>query len=90
VTNSQHVVTYRDGACALCDDPLERGATVQAVDMHVFGPGGVVTLRCWLCTGCRPSPDSLSTTSARLADRILGWYRTNPSLWPPLRLSANG
>jgi hypothetical protein len=88
--HSEQLVTYHAGRCALCDEHLVRGASVQAVDMHVFAPGGVVTLRCWLCTVCRPTPESVSATSARLAERVLGWYRANPSVWPSLRLSVNG
>lgn len=67
-----------------------RGESVQSVDMHVFGPAGTVTLRCWLCHECRPTASTVQTTSGMLAERVLGWYRTNPTLWPALHSSANG
>jgi len=84
------VVTYRAGTCALCESALTRGEDVQAVDMHVFGPAATVTLRCWLCHDCRPMATTVHITSGLLADRVLGWYRTNPAVWPALHSSANG
>ena len=84
------VVTYRAGMCALCEHTLRRGEDVQSVDMHVFGPAGTVTLRCWLCHDCRPTSTTVQTTSGLLADRVLGWYRSNPAVWPALHSSANG
>ena len=84
------VITYRSGACALCENALMRGESVQSVDMHVFGPAGTVTLRCWLCHECRPTASTVQTTSGMLAERVLGWYRTNPAVWPAMRSSANG
>ena len=84
------VITYRAGTCALCESALTRGENVQSVDMHVFGPAGTVTLRCWLCHACRPTAATVRRTSGWLADRVLGWYRANPSVWPALHSSANG
>jgi hypothetical protein len=84
------VVTYRAGHCALCESMLLRGEDVQSVDMHVFGPVGTVTLRCWLCHACRPTAATVQATSASLADCVLGWYRTNPSVWPALHSATNG
>ena len=84
------LVKYRAGACALCEYQLRGNEDVQSVDLHVFGPAGTVTLRCWLCHRCRPTPATVQATSGLLADRLLGWYRTNPSVWPTLRSSANG
>jgi hypothetical protein len=84
------VVMYRAGTCALCEGALRRGEDVQSVDMHVFGPAGTVTLRCWLCHECRPTATTVETTSGLLAERVLGWYRTNPAVWPALQSSANG
>ena len=88
--DSDRVVTYRAGKCAVCESALQRGAHVQSVDMHVFGPIGTVVLRCWLCRTCRPNPATVKTTSALLADRVLGWYRANPSAWPVLHRSTDG
>jgi hypothetical protein len=87
---SETIVTYRAGACAICESQLRRGDDVQSVDMHVFGPVGTVILRCWLCCSCRPSRETVRTTSALLADRVLGWYRANPAAWPVLHGSAGG
>ena len=87
---SDRVVTYRAGKCAICENALRRGDHVQSVDRHVFGPVGTVTLRCWLCRMCRPNPETVRTTSALLAERVLGWYRANPAAWPVLHQSANG
>ena len=84
------VITYRAGTCALCESALTRGEDVQSVDMHVFGPAGTVTLRCWLCHNCRPTTATVQTTSGLLAQRVLGWYRTNPAVWPALHAPANG
>jgi hypothetical protein len=84
------VVTYRAGMCALCAHRLTRGEDVQSVDMHVFAPAGTVTLRCWLCRACRATSTSVETPSGLLADRVLGWYRSNPAVWPALHSSANG
>ena len=84
------LLTYHAGNCAICDTVLERGDSVQSVHMHVLGPAGTVTLRCWLCGDCRPTRDGIGATSGILADRILRWYRADPSLWPTLHLSANG
>ena len=84
------VVTYRDGTCALCESTLTRGEDVQSVDMHVFAPAGSVTLCCWLCHECRPTIATVQTTSGLLAERVLGWYRTNPAVWPAMHSSANG
>ena len=84
------VITYRAGTCALCEGALTNGEDVQSVDMHVFGPAGTVTLRCWLCHDCRPSATTVQITSGLLAERVLGWYRTNPAVWPALHSSANG
>ncbi len=81
---------YRAGTCALCERALESGATVRQVQTHVFGPAGVVVLQCWLCEGCIPTPANASATSGVLATRILSWYRSNPDLWPTLRVSVNG
>jgi Ni,Fe-hydrogenase III small subunit len=88
--DSPRLVAYHAGTCALCGEVLERSAIGHAVDMHVFGPAGTVILRSWLCCACRPTPDGVLATSGRLADRILWWYRADPSLWPTLRLSVNG
>ena len=87
---SEALVTYQAGRCALCDSTLVRGEDVQSVDMHVFGPVGTVTLRCWLCHACRPTGATVRTTSGLLADRVLGWYRANPAVWLALQSSANG
>ena len=87
---SDRVVTCRAGKCAICENALRRGDHVQSVDRHVFGPVGTVTLRCWLCRMCRPNPEAVRTTSALLAERVLGWYRANPAAWPVLHQSANG
>ena len=84
VTSSETVVTYHDGTCAMCSRRLRRREDVQSVHMHVFGPAGTVTLRCWLCRNCRPAPETVGETSGLLAERVLGWYRSNPSLWPTL------
>ena len=84
------VVTYLAGTCALCETALIRGEDVQSVDMHVFGRVGTVILRCWLCHRCRPTAATVQRTSGLLADRVLGWYRANPSVWPALHSSANG
>jgi hypothetical protein len=67
--------------------------------MHAFGPRGTVTLRCWLCNGCRPSPETLSVTSAprRATSRLVSgqpgrlafaavvrqWISCGP-LWMPM------
>ena len=87
---SHQIVSYHAANCALCDERLVRGTSVRAGGMHLFGPRGMATSRCWLCNGCRLSPDGLSTTSARFAERVLAWYRANLSVWPSLRLSPNG
>ena len=87
---SEAVITYGAGTCAVCETVLARGQDVQSVDMHVFGPVGTVTLRCWLCHECRPTAATVRATSAFLADRVLRWYRANPSVWPALHSSANG
>jgi hypothetical protein len=87
---SDAVVAYRAGLCALCESTLIRGEDVQSVDMHGFGPVGTVTLRCWLCHDCRPTAVTVRTTSGLLAERVLGWYRTNPSVWPVVHSGANG
>ena len=84
------VVTCRAGTCAVCESALTRGEDVQSVDMHVFGPAGTVTLRCWLCHQCRPTTATVQTTSGLLAERVLGWYRTNAAAWPAMHSSANG
>lgn len=86
---SETVVPYRAGHCALCESTLMRGEDVQSVDMHVFGRMGTVTLRCWLCHACRPTASTVRTTSGRLADGVLGWYRANPAVWPAPPSSAN-
>lgn len=87
---SEAVLTYRAGHCALCESTLICGEDVQSVDMHVFGPVGTVTLRCWLCHDCRPTAVTVRTTSGLLVKRVLWWYRTNPSLWPAVHSAANG
>jgi hypothetical protein len=83
-------VVYRAGTCALCECLLESGETVRRVQMHVFGPSGIVVLQCRLCEGCIPTPVNASATSGVLATRILSWYRSNPDLWPTLHVSVNG
>ena len=69
---------------------LEQDASVGRAQMHVFGPAGTVILQCWLCGPCRPAPADVTATTGVLAERILRWYRSNPDLWPTLRLSGNG
>jgi hypothetical protein len=88
--DQQRDVMYRPGTCARCERGLERDASARRVQMHVFGPAGTVILQCWLCGTCRPAPADVTATSGVLAERILRWYRSNPDLWPTLRLSGNG
>jgi hypothetical protein len=80
-------VAYHAGCCALCDRIIEGGRAVQEVRLHVSGPMGTVTLQCWLCSGCQPTPATVSATSNNLLQRVLGWYRSTPSVWPTLRLA---
>ena len=82
-------VAYHTGRCALCDRPFEGSGAVQEVRLHVFGVAGVVTLQCWLCSACQPTPATLSSTSGTLLQRVLGWYRATPSAWPTLRLARH-
>ena len=76
------VVTFCGGACALCRTLLDSGRTLLPIDLHIIGPAGVVTIRCTLCEACQPTPAAVSDTSRRLAERLVGWYRATPSLWP--------
>ncbi len=76
------VVPFCEGACALCRSPLDSGRIVQPIDLHIIGPAGVVAIRCTLCEACQPTLAAVSHTSRRLAERLVGWYRSTPSLWP--------
>jgi hypothetical protein len=82
-------VAYHAGRCALCDRLIEGSRAVQEVRLHVFGPAGAVTLQCWLCSACQPTPATVSSTSGTLLQRVLGWYRATPSAWPILRLAQD-
>lgn len=83
-------LAYHAGRCALCDRVVQEGRTARVVRLHVFGPAGSVTLRCWLCPICQPTPDMLSATTAHLLERVLDWYRSTPSVWPTLQQPERG
>ncbi len=79
------VVVYRAGRCGMCDHRLADGH-MQDVQLHVLAPAGTVKVRCSICAECRPTPATLESTTARLLERILRWYRTTPAAWPGQRV----
>lgn len=81
---------YHAGRCGLCDRMVQEGRTAQVVRLHVFAPAGSVTLHCWLCPVCQPTPDTISATTANLLERVLDWYRSTPSVWPTLQQAERG
>jgi hypothetical protein len=82
-------IAYHAGRCAVCDRLAEGTRNAQEVRLHVLGWAGTVTLRCWLCPACQPTPTTVSGTSARPLQRVLGWYRSTPSAWPTLLLARD-
>src|SRR5438046_1758572 len=83
-------VTSRARRLSRADHSPRRGEDRRSVYSQVFGPAGTVTLRGLLCHDCGPTSTSVQTTSELLADRVLGWYRSNPAVSPALHSSANG
>jgi len=77
-------VAYRESECARCGRALDESPSVQAVALHILGPGGTVAIQCWLDTRCHPDPSEVQATSRELALRLVDWYRSTPTVWPAL------
>lgn len=82
-------LAYHAGRCGLCDRAVREQEAAQVVRLHVFGPAACVTLQCWLCPGCRPTPATVAQTTGHLLERVLGWYWSTPSAWPALQVANN-
>ena len=77
------------GHCGVCGAHVAGDDAVQVLNLHVFSPAASVTLQSSLCSDCPPTLATLSTTTAYLLERTLGWYRSRFSTWPGLRQVAN-
>ena len=77
------IVVYRPGRCGVCDQRLADG-DIRKVHLPIIAPAGIVNVRCSICNECRPTPATVAQTTASLLERILRWYRSTPSAWPPL------
>jgi hypothetical protein len=77
-------VVYRPGRCGVCDQRLADG-DMRKVHLPIIAPAGIVNVCCSICNECRPTPATVAQTTASLLKRILRWYRSTPSAWPPLR-----
>jgi hypothetical protein len=75
-------VAYRARACARCGRTLEGSPSAQEVLLHLIGPGGIVTIHCWLDRPCQPDPSDVPAASRELAFRLIAWYRSTPTVWP--------
>ena len=78
-------VAFRPGRCALCDDRVDDDATMQ-VQLRIIAAAGVVSVQCWLCPECLPTPGTVSATTGHLLGRVLGCYRAMRSVCPALAL----
>jgi hypothetical protein len=83
-------IVYRSGACAICAQALARTDLCSDVRLHVIGPTGVVTIRCFIHTACLPQPAEVNRVSRRLSARLVAWYRTTPEVWPVLAGATGG
>ena len=79
-----HEIVYRSGACAFCAQAPASTDACNDLSLHVIGPMGVVTIRCFIHPACLPDPAELNGVSRTLCVRLLAWYRTTPQVWPAL------
>jgi hypothetical protein len=77
-------LAYRAGECARCAATLGESERPQEVALHIIGPGGTVSIHCWIDKSCRPDPTNVSAVSRDLAVRLVEWYRSTPAVWPML------
>ena len=77
-------LAYRAGECARCAAALKESEPAQEVALHIIGPGGTVSIRCWIDKSCQPDPTNVSAVSRELAVRLVEWYRSTPAVWPTL------
>ena len=77
-------LAYRAGECARCASTLRENETTQEVALHIIGPGGTVSIHCWIDKSCQPDPANVSAVSRELAVRLVEWYRSTPTVWPTL------
>jgi hypothetical protein len=78
------ILVYRPGRCGVCDQRLADGG-IREVQLAIIAPTEIVNVCCSICNECRPTPVTVAQTTASLLERILRWYRSTPSAWPPLR-----
>lgn len=77
-------IVYGSGACAFCAQALARTDTCNDLRLHVIGPVGMVTIRCFVHPACLPDLAELTHVSRTLCVRLLAWYRTSPQVRPAL------
>ena len=77
-------LAYRAGECARCASTLKESEPTQEVALHIIGPGGTVSIHCWIDKSCQPDPTNVSALSRELAVRLVEWYRSTPTVWPTL------
>jgi hypothetical protein len=77
-------LAYRAGECARCGAVLQKSASPQEVALHIIGPGGTVSIQCWIDQPCQPGPTEVQTVSRELALRLVDRYRSTPTVWPAL------
>ena len=77
-------LAYRAGECARCAGTLRESEPMQEVTLHIIGPGGTVSIHCWIDKSCQPDPTNVSAVSRELAVRLVEWYRSTPAVWPTL------
>jgi hypothetical protein len=77
-------LAYRAGECARCAGSLRESEPTQEVALLIIGPGGTVSIHCWIDQACQPDQSEVQTVSRELAMRLVGWYRSTPTVWPML------
>jgi hypothetical protein len=77
-------LAYRAGECARCAATLQESEPTQEVALHIIGPGGTVSIHCWIDKSCQPDLTNVSAVSRELAIRLVEWYRSTPAVWPTL------
>ena len=77
-------LAYRVGECARCAATLKESEPTQEVALHIIGPGGTVSIHCWIDKSCQPDPANVSAVSREIAVRLVDWYRSTPTVWQTL------
>ena len=77
-------LAYPAGECARCGAALRESEPRKEVALHIIGPGGTVSIHCWIDKSCQPDPTNVSAVSRELAVQLVEWYRATPTVWPTL------